>query len=503
MKNILLITSDELRYDSLGCTGNPDVKSPHIDALAKSGAQFDNHFVPFPKCVPSRCAMQTGRYTHTDGIRSVMRDNHLEKGTPTLLECLSSHGYETTVLGLNHVWEDDWFYGPEGQRGEKGAGVSDYTSFTKEYTQPLAMTGCTYPDGEARTGAHIEALADVDFDGLATGKVERHFSDENRTNQAIHYLENIRDPQKPFYLQLNLSRPHPAYKIHEPYYSMYAPDAIEAFPSDLPEGASLPLRAMREHRLGNDIPEASLREIQAVYYGMITCSDQLVGQVIETLEKQGLREDTLIIFCSDHGDFAGQHGINEKWDAALQDCLLKVPFIMSGPGIPENQRISHLTEHVDLPATILEYLDLDKGRQDWNWHGTSMLPCLEGQETKKAVFADGGHESAMRDRAPREIDPWQEKDGKRIKKTGGKQLTYVECPDSMARAKMIRTQEWKLVIREVGGNELFHVAEDPYEMTNLYGNPEYKELTAELMYELIQWTLRTDTDRPYLQKIGA
>lgn len=499
MTNILLMTSDELRGDCLGTMGHPDVKTPHIDALAARGTVCARHFAPFPKCVPSRCAMHTGRYTHTEGLRTVMGLNHLPEGEPNLGGFLREQGYETAVLGLNHVWEEGWFYGKGDRQNQRGAGVVDYTSFTRGPLAELATRERVLPEGRPRTGPHIDAMAEVDFEGLETGNVAG-FRDENRADQACLYLEELRDRSKPFFLQLNLSKPHPPYKIHEPWYSMYDPETIAPFPFDLPEGAGLPLTAQRTWRLGDDIGEASLREMRAVYYGMVSFIDDLVGRVLTTLEEQGLREDTLVIFCSDHGDYAGQYGINEKWDADLRDCLLQVPFVIAGPGVPEGERRTGLSEHVDLPATLFECLGMEKP-EDWVWHGESMWPLIREGKGKHAVFADGGHEQAMRERFHAPV--WQEGNGRRIKATGGKQLTYEQCPDSMARCKMVRTEEWKLVIRETGGNELFHLTEDPEEMHNRYGEPGLEGVRAELMLELIRWCLRTDTDRPFLADFGA
>ena len=373
-KNILFITSDEMRGDVQGYSGNPDVQTPNLDALAARGCVFARHFAPFPKCVPSRCSMHTGRYTHTDGLRSVMGPNHLPKGTPTLAGLLRERGYETAVLGLNHVWEDPWFYGEGDQRNEKGVGITDYQSFTKGRLADLAMQSRTYPEGTRASGPHIDALAQIDYKGLVAGESGRQFSDENRTDQAICYLRELRDRSKPFFLQLNLSKPHPPYGIHEPWYSMYDRQEITAFPYALPENAALPLRAMREHRLGFDVPEGSLRELQAVYYGMVSFIDDLVGRVIRCLDDEGLAEDTLIVFTADHGDFAGQYGLNEKWDAALQDCLLHVPCIVAGPGIPAGHRVDGLSEHVDFPATLLDYLGM-QAPQEWVWHGSRSSPA--------------------------------------------------------------------------------------------------------------------------------
>lgn len=506
MKNILFIISDEMRGDSLGFMGNPDVKTPNLDALAARGSVFEKHFVCFPKCVPSRCSMHTGRYTHTDGLRTVMGPNHLPEGDPTLGEHLRDNGYETAVFGLNHLWQEDWFYGAGDLRNTKGAGVVDYTSYTQgilgdltSQTREFPEGEGTYPDAVQRTGSHLDALSDVGMPAVVTGE-RRPFSDETRTDQACCFLREVRDPEKPFFLQLNLSKPHPPYKIHEPYYSMYDPEKITPFPYEMPENASLPLRAQRKWRLGEKVSEASLREIQAVYYGMITFIDDQVGRVFSALKEQGLEDDTLVIFSADHGDYAGQYGINEKWDADLRDCLLHVPFVMAGPEIPSGIKVNGLSEFVDFPATIFEYLGWERPPH-WVWHGQSLLPMLKGGSGKKAVFADGGHEQAMRERF--ETPAWKEVDGKRIKATAGKQLTYQECPDSMARCKMVRTEEWKLVVRETGGNELFNMQDDPYELKNLYGQPGTEGVQADLMMQLMQWCLRTDTDRPFLKKFGA
>ena len=160
MKNVLLITADELRGDCTGYIGNPDVKTPNLDRFAARGTVFENHFAQFPKCVPSRCSMHTGRYTHTDGLRSVMGPNHLPKGDPNLAEFLRVRGFETAVLGLNHVWDDKWFYGEGDRLNRRGAGAVDFTSFTAELA-PLAKTAREYPPGRQRSGPHIEALADV------------------------------------------------------------------------------------------------------------------------------------------------------------------------------------------------------------------------------------------------------------------------------------------------------------------------------------------------------
>ncbi|MGF1448776.1 MAG: sulfatase-like hydrolase/transferase [Opitutales bacterium] len=495
-RNILLITADEMRGDAPAFMGNPDCQTPHLDRLAARGSVLENHFCVFPKCVPSRVSMHTGRYTHTEGYRSVMPDNHMPRGQPNFPEQLRfAHGYETAVFGLNHVWDDRWFYGDNTPH----SGVVDYTSFTNGPLREMAKKPAHYPPRNPDGPEPLGPL-DVDYGGCEEGVVEG-FLDQNRCDQAIGYIEQLRDRSKPFFLQLNISKPHPSYAVCEPYFSMYDRARLTPFPHTLPTNATLSLRAQRAHRLGVDVEEAVLREIQAVYYGMCTFVDHHIGRVLDCLQAQGLEENTLVVFTSDHGDFAGQYGINEKWDTTMADCLLKVPLILAGPDIPQGQRFDGLTEHVDLPETFFDYLGLENTEPTWHWHGRSLLPVLEGAPGKDAVFADGGHEAPMRARFNRPV--YQEKKGRRVKATGGKQLTYQEAPDAMARAKMIRMRDWKLVVRETGGNELYHLSEDPWELNNLYGQPGTEAVTLELQRGLLEWCLRTDTDRPYLQNVGA
>lgn len=497
--NILWITADELRADAVGFMGNRDVRTPHLDALATRGTVLENHFTPFPKCVPARCAMHTGRYCHSDALRTVATDNHLPKGRPNLASHLRANGYETAVFGLNHLWEDDWFYGAGESKNQPRAGAVDYTSFSGPELTAMALQARNYPDAPIRPGDWHQAFSNLPLPGPRTG-THNVFCDENRSDQAIHYLENLRDRQKPFFLQLNLSTPHPEYTVHEPFYSLYDPATLKTLPGELPSGAPLALRAQRRFRTGDDLPEAAMREILAVYYGMVSFVDEQIGRVLQTVRALGLEENTLILFTSDHGDYAGQHGLVEKWDADLRDCLLKVPCILAGPNIPVGVSVTGLSEHVDLPDTMLELAGLPND-PTWFRHGSSMAGLLCGGAGKEAVFADGGHEAALRARF--NTPAWEGDGSPRIKATLGKQLTYEEEPDAMAKCKMVRTADWKLVVRETGDDELYHIVDDPYEMKNLIADPAQASRIRELQRRLLDWVLQTDPDQPQPRKVGA
>lgn len=494
-RNLIILHSDEMRGDCPGFMGNPDCRTPHIDRFAKRGVVFTHHFTVHGKCVPSRIAMTTGRYCHTDAIRTVMEENLLPKGDPDMMKTLRAAGYETAVFGHNHVWEDFW-----GKDNQKGTAAVDYHSFTEGEFKDLLKREWPCPPPPPGGRVPLELGDGYDYHGRCAGALT-HFCDDNRAEQAIHFLTKARDRSRPFFLQLNISAPHPGYQVEEPYFSMYDPAKIQAWPHDIPGNAPLPLTAQRRIRTGIDAPDVALREVQACYYGMITKVDTLVGRVLDSIEAEGLLEDSIVIFTADHGDFAGQYGVCEKWDTTMADCLLHVPFILYAPGLPTGLTLDALTEHVDLPPTLLEMLGVAPDER-WIIHGESLLPAIRGERRKEAVYADGGHEAAMRARFNAELIS-TDKQGRKHHATAGKQRTYHDEPDSMARTCMVRTERWKLVMREVGGNELYDMQADPWEMNNRWGEAGLQDLTLELMQKLVEWNLRTWTDRPFQPKVGA
>lgn len=486
-RNLIILHADELRGDCVGFAGNNEVSTPHLDAFAASGDVLERHFTVHPKCVPSRIAMMTGRYAHSDGIRTVMEENLMPASQPDLMKTLKAAGFETAVFGLNHCWDDFW-------NDNRPHGTVDWHAFVPPFDGISAQTRPLPPPGPRADAPH---LADgFDLHGRRTGELGG-FSDDNRAACAIHYLEQVRDRSRPFFMQLNLSAPHPPYQVEEPWYSACDPARVTLFPSQLPTGATLPFQAMRRHRTNEgEVDPLALREVLATYYAMIAKIDHLMGQVLESIRRLGLLEDTIVIFTSDHGDFAGQYGLCEKFDTVMADCLLRVPCAMHIPGRTGGQRINALTQHIDLPATMLELLGVAPA-EGWIMHGCSLLPALDGQARATAVFADGGHESAMRRRFNAGL--WNGTH----KATAGKQHTYHHEPDSMARCSMVRTEQHKLVMREVGGHELYDLANDPWELCNRYGDPALAPVQAVLLEQLVGWHLRTVSDRPFQPHVGA
>lgn len=487
--NVILLVPDEMRGDCLGANAlNRDIRTPHMDALAARGVLFARHFTTFPKCVPARIAMMTGRYCHTDGYRTIHQ--HLPFGTPDVLSSLRARGWQAALFGHNHCWENLFeatHKPPELAPGQQGLAIDHHswtTAFRPIYARHKAADHASAP--ERWTPLALEDGYDY------AGCVRKNWADEAYAEQAIEYLTRVRDKGRPFFLQVNFGAPHPRYGVEEPYFSMYDRDTLDAWPHDLPAGAPLPFLKQREIRMGRDAPDRALREIQAVYMAMISKVDAQIGRVVEAIERERLWDDTLVLLASDHGDFAGQYGLPEKWDTVFPDCLVHVPCALVAPGLPRGARVDSLTEHVDIAPTLCEMLGLDPLP---GLHGESLLPTLAGQRRKAAVFADGGHEDEML----RRFDYPVVVNGERK----GKQDVYHQCPDTMARARMIRTDRHKMVIRLRGGNELYDLREDRWELVNRWGDPALAPVVLDFQQQLLEWCLRTDTDRPHQERVGA
>lgn len=494
--NVIVISADELRGDTPGFTGNPDCKTPHLDRLAARGVVFTNHFTCHGKCVPSRVAMMTGRYCHTDGVRTIRQADHLPPGTPNLLSFLKQTGFETAYLGHNHVFQN-----LHTGDNAKGASDPDYHSFTDGVFDALLQAQHSVAQPDAHAAPEIRSDAAVNFQTIRHTAPRAGFCDDNRADQAVHYLRTVRDRTRPFYLHLNFSAPHPPYAVEEPYFSMYARDAIAPFEYGLPSGAPLWLQRGREIRTGQ-ATEEHFRHVQAVYYGMVTKLDRLIGRVLAEVDAQNLWSDTVVMFWVDHGDFAGQYGQPEKWDTAMNDCILRVPQILCAPGLPAGNRVASLSEHTDICPTILDLLGLQPDPA-WVIHGASLLPAIRGAPGRDCVFADGGHEAAMRARFNTPVTHRNLAAGRDEPATQGKQAVYARFPETMARVKMARTNDWKLCVRESGDHELYDLRNDPTEMRNLWPGGQHRDVAQDLQMKLLQWCLRTDTDRPFQPQVGA
>ncbi|MBK1880472.1 sulfatase-like hydrolase/transferase [Pelagicoccus mobilis] len=473
-KNLIILCPDQMRADALGFMGNEVCRTPNFDRLAERSVVFERHYTTFPKCAPARGTLMTGRYSHSDGMCTVQQT--LKPEQPNLCRSLREQGYQTAVFGKNHCWADeDW-------------SRLDFNSWCPELVaivEPKQLVEEIDFQAEGLTPKRLHR----GWDYLGNGT--RHRPDEAYTDQSIEFLERLRDPERPFFLQLNWESPHTEYGVEEPWFSMYDREALPALPCSMPSNAPLSVRAQRRHRTGlEDNPKAA-KEVQATYYGMISKVDALCGKIMDTIERNGLWKDTVVLFLSDHGDYAGQYGLPEKFDTHFPDCLMQVPLTISDPDLPSGKKVSSLCDLASVAPTLCDLLGIEMLP---NVHGESLLPVIAGEREIEAVFADGGHERGMREQYKAFTTPESAPEPLERSKTA----VYYHEPESMARSQMVRTELHKLVVRETGDNEFYDLEKDPFEMNNLWGSPEIQKHLPRLYEQLMRWNLKTLPESPPL-----
>jgi arylsulfatase A-like enzyme len=457
--NILYFNPDELRADVLGCYGHPLVQTPNFDRLAAMGTRFNQCHVQHPVCSPSRCSFMTGWYPHTHGHRSLW--HLLQPHEPNTLRYLKDAGYDVHWIGKNDLLATEAL-------GESTTAIHDWHGW-----------------GGARNPFTRDDPRYYSF--LYTPMIEPG-QDEFIIEKAVRFLQARRPGEPPFMLYLPLIQPHCPYTCPEPYYSMYHPDDLPPLrPADLPAMPDFQTLIRRYRRL-DECDEAFLRKVMAVYLGMVSFTDALLGRLLDTLEATGLMDTTAVFAFSDHGDWAGDYGLVEKWPSALDDCLTRIPMIARIPGGAAGQVVDELVECFDIMPTTLELAGVEPQHQHF---AHTMMPQLHGApgDPTRAAFAEGGYD-------PHEPHCFEGKpsDGVAGDPNGiyyPKGIQQQDHPESVSRATMIRTQTHKLIRRPGGQSELYDLVADPRETCNRIADPGYATIRGELEGRLLDWYIHT------------
>ena len=463
LPNIIIFTADEMRGDciSLGGKINSVIKTPTIDDLAMDGVAFTNCFTVNPVCVPSRIAVFTGQYVHSSGHRSLYQ--LLQPHEENLFRLLKEKGYEVIYIGRNDAFSKEAFK----------------SSVTKRIPVKYSSKWKTNPYPKEHR------LRKSFYFGERT-KEEAEDMDYKIITKAIKYLEST--PNQPFCLFIGFSFPHPPYTVEEPYFSMYnrtkIPEPIPAVLDDKPEF----MRLINQKYGLNNLSANDFQEIIATYYGMVSRVDHQLGTIISKLKDIGEYENSAIFFFSDHGDFAGDYSLTEKWPNAFQDSLIKIPLIAKIPGInPENYKLDQLVENIDIFPTIL---DIAQVNTKYTHFGKNLMPLIKGdaESHRDYVYSEGGYN-------PREPQCFEivfkDPDAFGVGIYYDKTNIPNEDRTTVARSVMIRSKGWKLVIRDKGKEELYDLINDPKELKNLIDTSTYDNIKTELKENLIRWYLNT------------
>ncbi|MBI4977693.1 MAG: sulfatase-like hydrolase/transferase [Spirochaetes bacterium] len=465
--NFIIFNPDECRAESAGCYGHPLAPTPNLDRLASEGVRFDQCHVQHTVCTPSRASFMTGWYPHVRGHRTLWHS--LRPDEPNLLRYMKNAGYDVLIGGKNDMLSPestfdsvtDWNLGARSTRYKPGkGGMQEYGIDDPRYYSFLHKPGAS----------EIEELHDF-----------------RSVDGAIQFLKS--KPAKPFVIFLPISFPHCPYWAPGKWHDLIEPEKLPPLrPKDMPGKPDFHALIRQYRRLG-EIDEAMLRKINAVYLGMIGVVDHMLGELMQTLADTGLDKDTATFFFSDHGDYAGDYGLVEKWPSGLEDVLTRVPFVAKVPGNKAGHVVKEQVEMFDMMATIM---DLAGVKAEHTHFAQSLVPQLNGAagDKERAVFAEGGYDT----HEPNCFEGRPGTDQGLRTKTNiyyPKALQQQEHPESVCRATMIRTMEYKLIRRPNGISELYDLTNDPQELNNRHDDPAYESARSALEKRMLDWYIHT------------
>jgi arylsulfatase len=443
--NVIFITSDHHRWDYLSGQGGP-APTPNLDALAAGGCLLGNAYCQAPLCLPSRASMTTGRYPMNTGCFS--NRHPVDPAAPTFLHCLRDAGVHTAMLGKlhHHVHCMDHDHATH-QHEVHGWGFNEVQEVSGKRGSGAIQCECRFTAFLRRVGlyeAYREKSGRWGSTTFQAGITDPWPWDPDTTQDAF-----IRDmgcaflrEQKrgrPFYLHLGFVGPHPPF------------DAPESFRDGLPP-----------------VPPSVTKNPDwwPAYLACIREIDHHVGKVLEALDDCGLRGDTLVIYTSDHGDMAGDHGLWGK--VHLREGSVHVPFIANGPGVEAGAVRSGLVELIDVGRTVCDAFGVSSHHYD---QGRSLMPLLRGgrDHHRETVFAemgsdkmlfDGRHKLIYGDLARDRRHQWQE--APHNGPAFGRPVNL--APDQCA---------------------LFDLSEDPKEQNNLADDPRHADLFRSMERKLL------------------
>jgi len=444
--NILWICADQQRWDTIASLGNEKIRTPNIDRLAASGVAFERAFCQSPICTPSRSSFLTGRYASS--VRGCSNGNdRWAEAAPLVTKLLADGGYRCALAGKLHLAGCH-------SRVEPRPKDDGYAEFYWSHShRDLWPEGHAYADWVSEKGGSLGEMYSTD------GYMEPELHQTKFcADKAIEFID--RDWDGPWLMSVNFFDPHLPFDPPPEYGDRYRAEEMDdpAFrASDLE--SQMRLSEVDFQYPARNPEEFDAKGKKAAYYAMIEQIDDHVGRLLDCLERSGQRENTLVIFMSDHGEMLGDHGLVAK-GCRFYEGLVRVPLILSWPGVIQaGKRAQALVELTDVAPTLLDYAGLDiPGRMT----GRSLRPLLEEDADEHREFVRCEYYSALSLLAPGR-ENWRGSYG-----------------------TMIRTDRYKLVVyHNAGTGELFDLEKDPDEYENLWESSDHRSVRLELLSKMM------------------
>ncbi|TLX78243.1 sulfatase [Labilibacter sediminis] len=440
--NLLIIHTDEHNYRTLGCYRDimseeqafiwgkdVCVKTPNIDQLAKKGALCSSFYAASPVCTPSRASFISGLYPIATG--SYKNDLPLNDGLVTFAEVLKKQGYATTYVGK---WHLDGDAKPGFEPARKFGFDDNRYMFNRGHYKGMEEKA----EGPGFKGKFNKKKKTYFYD--VTTATDESFTTDFLANRTIDAIK--RDKNKPFCIMVSIPDPHGPNKVRPPYDTMYThlnfkkPHSLTENLISAPEWNAFTKKSVKE------LDQHSM----AQYFGMVKCIDDNVGKIMDVLKQEGLDQNTIVVFTSDHGDLMGEHARHNK--GLPYETSAGIPFIMKYPGkVKGSKLINTAYTTADFAPTILSMMGVKDG---WpKFHGKDMSDAFLNKE--KVV-------------------------------SNTDRIVYIT--NAASRWVAAANQRYKLVLSPNDSPWLFDLEKDPNELINFYNKRGYKEISERFLKEL-------------------
>ena len=467
--HIIYIMADQLRYDMLSAYGGQQCPTPKLDILSNRCSIFDAHYTPCPLCVPARTSAWTGLYPHQHGalingwFKNDRKYGETRPDVQVLPDILSDLDYHVVHAGVQMVrmvpemeerCSDVQFIGPSSvgrhhkDLAERNLMLGDMTAFRDpvidyDNGEPLISAGT------APRVAVFPLREDLFYDSVMTDKmievVQKHDSDKPLALFAMYWL------------------PHPPLWAPRQYAEMIDPNQVHLPPTVGHWYGGMPVMQLANlpGQLGAHISMEQWRMAWSVYMGMVALLDKCIGRLLAALDRAGIIDDALLVFTSDHGDMLGSHRMYQK--GCLYDEAARVPMLMKMPGQTSSHRVTELTNHLDLTATVLELAGTDPIRGSSGKSLKNVGNANPSSHPRRHLFAsyDGN---------------------------AGRAFAH----------RMARNATHKLIHNIGDRPEVYDMIEDPLETKNLWGRKRAAKHQKELREALNAWMAEVGDDQPML-----
>ncbi|MCC2686199.1 MAG: sulfatase [Paenibacillaceae bacterium] len=442
--NILLIMTDQQRWDTLGCYGNRTIETPNLDWLAAQGTVFTHAYTSTPSCIPARATLITGMDPWNTGILGMGRGQGPMGGgfEHTLPGELARVGYHTQGVGKMHFHPQRALNGFHNTVLDE-SGRAESPSFVSDYRQWFAAN---------RTGDYGSTDHGIDWNSwmARSWHAPEFLHPTNWTiNESIKFLQE-RDPNRPFFLKTSFARPHSPYDAPSYYFDLYNQKEMpKAFVGDWATVHDVPKDAANPDAWHGVRTDEEIHRARAGYYGSINHIDHQIGRLLTELKKSKLDQNTLIIFTSDHGDMLGDHNLWRKTYA--YEGSAHIPMIVRLPASMRKSSADVVDQPVclqDIMPTILDAAGLEIPD---TVDGASLLPLIRGESAPWREYVHGEHST---------------------------------CYAEIQEMQFLTDGYWKYIwLPRVGTEQLFDLRRDPGECRDLSGEAEYRD-------ELLRWRHR-------------